>query len=248
MRNIRLDVAYDGTAYSGWQRQADNRSIQGALEDSLEKMLGQAPAVIGSGRTDAGVHARGQVANFRTENVSVPGNKFAYALNSLLPRDIRVMASRVVHDEFHSRFDAYRREYQYYVYVGEFCPPEKRLYCHQVRRAPDLTRLNSYCAYLPGERDFSTFAAAGDQSKSRFRYVYGAGFRPKGEYLVFSIAANAFLWKMIRSLVGTMLAFDRAGTPAEAFGGALSARERGAAGETAPARGLFFERVYFHEQ
>jgi tRNA pseudouridine38-40 synthase len=245
-RNIRLLVAYDGTDFSGWQRQDLRRTAQGTLEDALEKIHKRPVALAGSGRTDAGVHAAGQVANFKTGIDSIPAERFVPALNSLLPRDIRVLEARVAPSDFHARFDAKSRSYRYHLICGRPALPHELRYNLQLWRRPDLELLSAYARIFRGELDCSLFARPGDPSRSRSRYFFNAAFFTQGDSLVFEIQANAFLWKMARSMVGTLLRYEEKGTPPEELRAIIASGDRNLAGPTAPPNGLFLWKVdYF---
>lgn len=249
-RNIALVVSYDGRAFSGWQRQNENsgrgeRTVQEEIERSLSKMHGHSVPVCGSGRTDAGVHAAGQVANFHTDIASIPAERFVPALNSMLPRDVRIISSREVGNDFHARFSALSRTYRFFIHCGKHPLAHELPYVWHLGRWPDVSRLNRMAAYLFGETDCTTFAAAGDQSASKMRYLYGACFYPEGEKLVFEITANAFLWRMVRSITGTLVHLDSIQAPPEEFLGRLRARDRKSAGPTAPGDGLFLWNVRY---
>ncbi|HUX38210.1 MAG TPA: tRNA pseudouridine(38-40) synthase TruA [Rectinemataceae bacterium] len=247
-RNIRLVVAYDGSSYGGWQRQKNAASIQGELETAIGKMHGRALPVFAAGRTDAGVHARGQVANFYTDIRSIPAGRFVPALNKLLPRDIRVMAASEVDFDFHSRFDARLRRYRFFTAVGRTLDPFALRFAHQIARAPELGALNAAASLLIGENDFSTLSSARDPSPSKRRRVLEASFRWERELLVFEIAANAFLLRMVRSIVGSLLHWESEGRVVEATRSALAAGDRKLAGPTAPARGLFFWNAEYYPE
>jgi tRNA pseudouridine38-40 synthase len=244
-RNIRLTAAYDGTDFSGWQRQKHGRSVQGEIERALEILHGHPVSLHGAGRTDAGVHAVAQTANFLTDISAIPPGNFVSALNSSLPADVRIMESAEAGADFHARFSARFRRYRYFLKRGEAAYPHERRYCWPVRSRLDLAALNRMAARLSGETDFSSFSSPKDPSLSRFRYVYDASFYPEGNLIVFDISANAFLWKMVRSLVGTMAWLQARDLAPEAFAEILSARDRSAAGPTAPPEGLFLYRVEY---
>ena len=244
-RNIRLVLGYDGTGFCGWQRQNNGRTVQQVLEDALKAMHKHPVGTSAAGRTDSGVHAVGQVANFRSDIAGIPPEKYAAALNSLLPRDVRVLDSREAPGEFHARFSAKAREYRYYIYPAIPCPPHMARYCRAVKRIPDLRLLDTFAASLIGEHDFATFTAAGDMSSSTVRLIDTASFFMEGPYIVFRVRANAFLMRMVRSVVGTMMDLERNGAGPGAMRDLLEARDRLIAGETAPAWGLFLHEVYY---
>lgn len=245
MRNIRLDIAYDGTNYCGWQIQPNEITVQGVLEDVLSKIHKKKVDVIGSGRTDSGVHADMQVVNFQTDIDSIPAENYRAAINSLLPLDIRVMSSRKVSDDFHSRFNAIRRTYKYYIKLGEVGHPKYRGICYLVRRPLNLKLLNDLARELIGEHDFTTFAASGDQAPTKVRTIFSAVFYPEGEFIVFKICGNAFLQRMVRSLTGTLLDMAWKGESPVELSRILGAKDRSLAGTTAPARGLFLHKVEY---
>jgi len=244
-RSVKLTVAYDGTGFSGWQRQKGDRSVQAEIEKALERMHGHPVALTGSGRTDAGVHARAQAASFVTDIDSIPIPKFVPALNSLIPEDIRVTAAEQAEPGFNARFDARARTYRYFMIPGGRALPDQRLYAWDLRHWPDIGRLNAMAACLRGEIDFSAFCVPRDESLSRFRYLRNAAFFMEGERLVFEISANAFLWRMVRSLTGSLISFDAKGYPVGYFKEVLESKDRRRSGETAPARGLFLWRVEY---
>ncbi|GHV86562.1 tRNA pseudouridine synthase A [Spirochaetia bacterium] len=242
MRNIKILVTYDGTDFHGWQRQTTKgaaiRTVQGEIEAALEKIHKHPAALTGSGRTDAGVHARGQRAHFYTDIKGMPADRFVPALNSLLPPDVRIMAAEEAPETFHARFDARSRTYRYFFITRPMLPTESR-YALWLRRRPDILQLNDYCRFFLGEFDCTVFASPGDKSLSRTRYIYGASFFVEGEKLVFEIRANAFLWKMVRSIAGTLLFYEEQGLDPAAFGGIVTSAKRELAGPTLPPQGLF---------
>ncbi|HOJ98332.1 MAG TPA: tRNA pseudouridine(38-40) synthase TruA [Termitinemataceae bacterium] len=245
-RNIRLLIAYDGTDFSGWQRQGNGRSVQGEIERALEKIHHEPVHLIGSGRTDAGVHAIGQVANFHTSITSIPAERFVMALNALLPQDVRILEAREASPDFHARFDARYRTYRYFFVCGRPALPQELRYAHQLWRVPDIRLLSAYCRVIHGELDCSLFASAGDSSLSRHRYIVGCRFIQEGSYLVFEITANAFLWKMVRSIVGTLLFYEERGLAPEEFERIVLRGNRKEAGPTVPPRGLFLWHIDYY--
>ena len=244
MRNIALTLSYDGTDFSGWQSQHGMRTVQGEIEKALEKIHKEKTVVAGSGRTDAGVHAMAQVAGFHSPIDSIPANNYLMALNSILPKDIRISEVKQVSEDFHPRFSATSRTYRYFFHCGVPLAHEAK-YCWQLNFHPNLSRLNKMADVLLGEKDFATFTAAGDKSNSTFRFVESASFFPKGNKIVFEITANAFLWKMIRSIVGTMMDMEKKGIPPQEFLRILESRDRRNAGETAPPHGLFLYKITY---
>lgn len=247
-RTIRLALAYDGTEFYGWQVQQTGRTVQGVLQASLERMHGHPVRVIGAGRTDSGVHATGQVASFISDLDSVPSHRFREAVNSFLPRDVRILESREAPARFHARRSARQRLYRYYISLAPVLLPHLRNYCYWMRRKPNLRVLNEMASRVVGEHDFSAFSADGDANESRVRVVSVSSFHVESGMLVYTIAANSFLWKMVRTIVGTFLELEEQGAGAAEFADVLQSRDHGRAGGTAPARGLFLERVVYDEQ
>lgn len=251
MTNILLTVSYDGTDFCGWQRQDKAaggfpvRTVQGEMENALEKMFKRKIPLYGSGRTDSGVHAAGQAANFFSPADSIPEENYIRALNGLLPPDIRIMEAKKVPEDFNSRFNATSRSYRYFMHTTHPQARDMR-YVWRLGRRPDLDKLNGMCSFLRGETDCATFAAAGDQSLSTCRYIDDAHFWYEGDVLVFSIEANAFLWKMVRSITGTLIQLEQKNGSPEDFKKILESRDRSKAGMTAPPTGLFLWEVKFN--
>ncbi|MDR0908193.1 MAG: tRNA pseudouridine(38-40) synthase TruA [Spirochaetaceae bacterium] len=274
MRNIALTVAYDGTDYCGWQKQkqtqehsqkgreqhTEQKTIQETIEDALEKMQSKrAPAehihLTGSGRTDSGVHAAGQVANFYSNIESIAAENYRLALNSLLPQDIRIMASEEVPENFHARFSAKMRTYKYFFITGRNAYPTESRFALPLFYEPDITVLNEYCKCFLGEKDFALFTKAGDRSKSTCRFVRACGFHYEegrfGKQLVFEVSANAFLWNMVRSMTGTVLYYEKLHTSISDFesmfkDSADTKRDlRKKAGPTLSPQGLFLWKIEF---
>lgn len=256
MRNILLTISYDGTDFCGWQRQDAgeiknvSRTVQGEIEIALEKLHKQSITLYGSGRTDSGVHALAQAANFFSPIDSIPLDRYPRAINAFLPKDIRIMDAKLVPEDFNARFNATSRVYRYFI-VPEKVTANNTRYTWCVNYEPDLNRLNNYCKCLKGEIDCASFAAAGDESLSTFRYLEGARFFmqksfPDGqELLVFEIEANAFLWKMVRTITGTLINLDKNKAPEDAFRKILESHDRKKAGVTAPSNGLFLYQIKF---
>jgi len=252
LRPIQLKLAYDGTDFSGWQRQKDARSVQEELEKALAIMHGHAVDVTGAGRTDAGVHALGQVAGFYTDIASIPADRFVLALNALLPKDLRVMSSCEANADFHARFDASMRTYRYFVTCAHTPSPIALRYSWFWPHRPDISMLNAMASSFLGEHDFSAFASIKDGSVSRFRYVEASSFWFESDLLVYQISANAFLWKMVRSLVGTMMRVSSEAKTEKEAGSTmleiLNSQKRALAGPTAPPQGLFLWNVEYGER
>jgi tRNA pseudouridine38-40 synthase len=246
-RNIRLLLEYDGSRYHGWQRQLDAATIQGVLEDAVARLTQARVAVIGSGRTDAGVHARGQVANFRTES-AIPLRAFHQGLNSLLPKDIAVLEAIEAPPEFHARKSARAKTYEYRILNRPDRSPLYRNYAWWLARRLDLAAMAGAAAALPGEHDFTAFRASGSDNINPVRRVLAAAWQDEpGGWLTFTITATGFLRGMVRSLVGTMAEVGQGKAPPAKLAELLTSRARHLAGPTAPPQGLYLVEVVYGE-
>jgi len=247
MRNIRLLLEYDGTRYHGWQRQADAATIQQTIEEALERLTGQKVVLIGSGRTDAGVHALGQVASFRLGS-AIPLKAFHDGLNSLLPKDIAVLSATEVPQEFHARKSARAKTYEYRILNRPNRSPLHHHYAWWIAAPLDLTTLAAAAACLPGEHDFTAFRASGSDNKNPVRRVLVAAWQEKpGGWLSFTITATGFLRGMVRSLVGTMVEAGRGKARPEKLAELLAGGARHDAGPTAPPQGLYLVEVFYEK-
>jgi tRNA pseudouridine38-40 synthase len=247
-RNIRLLLEYDGTRYHGWQRQPEAASIQAVLEEALARLTQARVSIIGSGRTDAGVHARGQVANFRTES-AIPLKAFHKGLNSLLPRDIAVLAAAEAPPEFHARKSARGKTYEYRILNRQTRSPLHHNYAWWLAPRLDLGAMSAAAAVLPGEHDFTAFRASGSDNLNPVRRVLAAGWREgSGGWLVFTITATGFLRGMVRSLVGTMVEMGRGKATPAILEELLMSGARHLAGPTAPPQGLYLVEVVYEDE
>ena len=244
-KNFKLTIEYDGTDFHGWQRQKSDRSIQGEIEAALQEMTGEKINLIGSGRTDAGVHALGQVANF-TCSTRLDSDAFQNGLNSLLPDSIVIRDCKMVNADFHARFDARRKRYHYRILNRRLPTAIKRQYCWHVRRPLDLESMDRAASKLVGTHDFSTFEGAGSPRSDSVRQVFNAAFfKETADEIVFKIEANGFLRFMVRSIVGTLKDVGTGKLNPEEFQAILESRDRSQAGVTAPPQGLFLVRVVY---
>ena len=252
-RRFRLDLAYDGTDFEGWQNQvrpgdrSDGRTVQAEVERALAVLLKAPVGVVGAGRTDAGVHARCQSAHFDAVT-RMEGPHFVRGLNSLLPPDVRAVGCREVGPDFHARFSALARVYHYHIVVAASALPWEARYVHRTHELAPLSTLNAMAAVLYGELDFTSFSHAKDPNRSKNRFIYHCSFFPRGDRIVFQIVGNAFLWRMVRSLVGTILDLGHRGLGAPEFASILRSRDRKQAGPTAPGQGLYLEKVIYDER
>ena len=242
MRNIKLLVEYDGTNYAGWQRQENGRSIQGEIEGVLAGVLQEKVNVIGAGRTDAGVHAHGQVANFRTES-SFPTDKIIAALNGLLPEDIVIHSASEVSVDFHARFSAKARRYSYYITAQPTAL--RRLYSWNLRYKLDLQLMNTVAAKIIGRHDFQSFCKTGADVDHHFCTIHESAWTVTDSWYQYTIQADRFLHGMVRALVGTMVDIGRGHTDINEFYLILEAKNRTEAGMAAPAKGLVLEEVMY---
>lgn len=242
MRNIRLRLEYDGTAYVGWQRQMNGRSVQGEIEGVLVRVLQEAVSVIGAGRTDAGVHARGQVGNFRTAS-HLTTNEIHRALNGLLPDDIIVHEAQDVPLEFHARYSAKARRYSYLISRGPTAL--LRHQCWVLKYRLDVAKMQTCAEWILGEHDFASFCRTQADVDHHSCTVGESKWVEEGTYLRYEITANRFLHGMVRALVGTMVDVGRGHRSMEEFMNILSLRDRRAAGMAAPALGLVLEKVIY---
>ncbi len=255
-RNLKLLLAYDGTAYAGWQRQKAAPTVQGVLEEKLEAMTGHAVTLHGAGRTDAGVHALGMVANFHTE-ATIPVDGLRRGMNSMLADDIRVLAVEEVGPDFHARFSATGKAYCYRLTFEATVLPTERLYMARFPGPGDFDRMAACLPYLIGEHDFSSFEATGSRDpeqaggRGAVRRIEVATLRQdrengaRGQLL---IAGNGFLRHMVRNIVGTLVEVGQGRRTPEEFGQLLAARDRTQAGPTAPPHGLVLQEVFYGEQ
>lgn len=244
-RNLKLIIEYDGSRYHGWQRQKENRSIQGEIEKALKTITASRVTLIGSGRTDAGVHARGQVANFKCDTRLEP-ETLVNALNSLLEEDIVIQACKPVGTTFHARYDAKSKVYHYRILNRPLPAAIGRQYSWFIRKPLNQEAMRAAIAHLIGRHDFKTFAGSGSARQQMIRRIYSAGLTEQDDgLLVFEIEADGFLRYMVRSIVGTMVDVGLGKiTPAD-FKNILDSRDRSQAGVTAPARGLILIKVNY---
>ena len=243
MRNYRLLVAYDGTEFHGWQRQPGCRTVQGVLEGALAVVLEVEEVTLqGAGRTDAGVHARGQVASLRAET-PIPGAALKHALARRLPRDVRVLTSVAAEDGFDARRSALARRYSYRLLRAE--DPLEGRFAWRPRRWPELAALEAATCVIEGRQDFSSFRSTGSSESNPVCDITRARWVTWEGGLRFEIVADHFLYHMVRSIVGTVLEVGATADPTGRMRAVIEARDRSAAGPTAPAQGLCLEEVVY---
>lgn len=246
MKRIKLTVAYDGTAYCGWQVQKNGPSIEGELNRCLSELFGESIEVTGGSRTDSGVHALCNVAVFDTKT-QMPADKISYALNQRLPEDIRIQKSEEVEPDFHPRRCVSIKTYEYRIYVGKFPLPTKRLYSHFMYHELNVLAMQEAGAYLVGEHDFKSFCAAGSQAESTVRTIYMLEVKEEGAEIVIRVSGNGFLYNMVRIIAGTLIEVGQNRCEPEHMRNILEAKDRSAAGPTAPAHGLTLARYEYPE-
>jgi tRNA pseudouridine38-40 synthase len=245
VRNIKLTIEYDGGIYHGWQIQPGLRTIQGVVLEQIAQITQQKANLIGAGRTDAGVHALGQVASFKTES-TIDLLALQRGLNSLLPSDIVVKAVEEVGEEFHARFSARSKVYQYRILNQPYPSAIWRDYAWFIPHELDLPSMQRCGKLLIGSHDFSSFRASGDESRHSIREVISLEIeRRQGNFVVLTIEANAFLRGMVRSIVGTLVEVGRGKTSIAEFQEIFEAQDRRRGGITAPAHGLFLVEVKY---
>jgi tRNA pseudouridine38-40 synthase len=245
MKNFKLIVEYDGSAYHGWQRQKNNPTIQGEIENVIRIMTGENVTLIGSGRTDAGVHALGQVANFICDTRLSP-EAFLHGMNSLLKKDIVIRNCSYAEDRFHARYDAKGKIYQYRILNRIFGAAIGRQYEWFIHRKLDIPAVRSAASSLIGTHDFKAFEGSGSPRKTSIRTVIRAElFEQPNERILFEIEADGFLKCMVRNIVGTLVYIGLGKIAPETIKEILVSKNRMLAGPTAPPHGLFLKKVLY---
>lgn len=245
MKNYRITVAYDGTRYKGWQGQnSTDQTIQGKIEAVLARLYGHAVEITGSGRTDAGVHARGQVANFKAEDL-YPVEEIQQYLNWYLPEDIAVTEVAEVDVRFHSRYAAKAKTYRYRIHRGPVPDVFNRKYEYHYEKPLDVERMKQAAAYLTGTHDFTSFCGNKKMKKSAVRTIYAITFTEEGDDLFLDFRGTGFLQNMIRILTGTLIEVGDGRRKPEEIPDMLAQKNRECAGYTAPAQGLMLMNVEY---
>ena len=244
MNNIKLTIEYDGTNYYGWQRQKDKISIQEAIEQAIASITKENSEVIGSSRTDAGVHAKGFVANFKT-NSSVPPNRFREALNTKLPDDIVIIKSEAVNDEFHARYNAKGKTYEYNLLNTEAPSALLRNYSYHPKYDLNVEAMKEAAKYFIGTHDFIAFRSQGSSVKGTVRTIFDLKVEEKDEIIKISVTGDGFLYNMVRIIVWTLIEVGRGKTKPEDIKEIILKKDRKLAGFCVPAKGLFLKEVYY---
>ncbi|MBU4140653.1 MAG: tRNA pseudouridine(38-40) synthase TruA [Candidatus Omnitrophica bacterium] len=261
MRNIKLTIEYEGTDYSGWQVQeiakkkqvkrqsarapkCRKRTIQGTIEKALQRLLQEKVRVIGSGRTDAGVHARGQAANFKTRS-GLDCRNIQKGLNSILPADIRIRQAEDAQPDFHARFSAQSKLYRYAIINHSFVPPHLRRFCHLVKCPLDVEKMRRAARCLLGEHNFRSFQAVDKKERRSVRKILGLDIRRDKNLIHLDIKADGFLYRMVRNIIGSLIEVGRGKLKPQRIREILRAKDRSCAGPCAPAKGLCLMEVKY---
>lgn len=244
MRNILLTISFDGTAYHGWQVQENAATVQQTLQDALQQICSRRDNVVGCSRTDAGVHANMYCCNIRTEH-SIACDKLVTALNAVLPRDIAALDCKEVDFDFHARYDCSSKEYIYRIWNSPNKNPFLYNYALHYKYPLDEKFLDSQAKQFIGTHDFSSFCAAGSSVEDTVRTVVNASVERNGDEVIFRVEANGFLYNMVRIMTGTLIDISRGRIPENSVPQIIEAKNRFAAGYTAPARGLYLNKIHY---
>jgi tRNA pseudouridine38-40 synthase len=247
MRNIKLTIEYDGKDFNGWQKQPNKLNIQGTIEKAIESITGEQIDLMASGRTDAGVHAFGQVANFKTES-NIPIEKMAIAINSKLKKSIIIKKAEEVEERFHSRLSCKQKTYRYVINNSEYGSAIYRnLECH-IPYKLDVDKMKEAAKYFEGEHDFKAFKASGTSSKSSVRKIYKAIVYNENEKIYIELTGNGFLYNMVRIIAGTLVDVGVGKINPEDIPNIIKEQKRENAGKTLPPQGLFLLEVKYDEK
>ena len=244
MKNIKLIIEYDGTNYYGWQKQNDKVTIQGTLEEAVRNLTKEENEVIGCSRTDSGVHARGFVASFKTES-TVPPHKFREAINYRLPDDIVVLSSEEVSEDFHPRYLAKGKTYEYTIYNNLVPTALNRTFSYHYKYPLDIEAMKDACQFFKGTHDFKAFRSEGSSVKTTVRTIYDLNIKIEGDFIKISVSGDGFLYNMVRIIVGTLINVGRGKTDATSILEIINKKDRSLAGDCVPPYGLFLKEVYY---
>lgn len=245
MQTYVLIVQYDGTDYAGFQVQPGQRTIQGELEAALSRLGPNFIRIAGVGRTDAGVHSEGQTVSFRDDRLTVPVERLPYALNALLPKDIRVIGSRLEAESFHARYSALAKTYRYQIYEDEFPNVFLQRYAYWSREPLNWEAIAKCSKLFIGEHDFAAFASSGSSVKTTVRTMHQVTVDASGPVKTIRFTADGFLYKMVRNIVGTMVEVGRGSLSQDDVHCILASRDRRLAGAAIAPQGLFLESVNY---
>ena len=244
MRNIKLVIEYDGSGFNGWQKQPNKLNIQGEIESVIENITKEKIELIASGRTDAGVHAIGQVANFKT-NSNIPIEKIPIAINSQVKNSIRIKSAEEVDERFHSRYNCKRKTYRYIIDNSKYGSSIFRNMTYHMPIKLNISEMQRAVKYFEGEHDFKAFKSSGTSSKSSVRTIYEAKVIKKNEYIILELTGNGFLYNMVRIIAGTLVDVGLEKLRAKDIPIILEKKDRQKAGKTLPPQGLFLVKVEY---
>ena len=242
--NVLLTISYDGTDFCGYQIQKKGRTVESELKSAIKTLTGEDVKMVASGRTDSGVHAKGQVVNFWT-NSQIPPEKYAPALNAILASDVRVLKSKKVNDSFNARYSAKKKTYKYFCYLEKIDNPLKSRYSVLLKNEVDIEKIKKACKVIEGTHDFKGFCSTGSSIKTTVRTVYEIAVTKKGKDIVFSVTGNGFLYNMVRIIVGTLILVGEGKIEVGDIEKALLTGDRTLVGKTMPAHGLRLEKVVY---
>ena len=245
MRNIKLTIEYDGKDFNGWQKQPNKLNIQGNIEKVISEITKEEIELIGSGRTDAGVHAIGQVANFKT-NSNIPIKKFAIAINSRLKKSIIIKKAEEVPERFHSRYNCKKKTYRYIINNSDMGSAIYRNLEYNIKMPLNLENMKKASKYFEGEHDFSAFKASGTSSKSSVRTIYSADVKKENERIIIELTGNGFLYNMVRIISGTLVEVGLGKIRPEEIEDIIDSKNRQMAGKTLPPYGLYLLEVNYN--
>lgn len=246
MKNIKLTIEFDGTDFNGWQTQPGGRTVQDVLTAALSQLTGEAVKVTGSSRTDAGVHAFGMSVNFHTES-AIPPERFAYALNTILPDDVTVVGSEEVGPDFHSRFHATGKKYRYLILNSLYPSSLLRHRAYHIQRHLSLDAMVEAAKHIKGTHDFKAFCASGGSSKTTIRTITDIRLTKNEDLITLEVVGDGFLYNMVRIIAGTLIDAGSGRIAPESVADILLMGDRRKAGRTAPAHGLYLVEVYYEK-
>lgn len=244
LKNIKLTIEYDGTNYHGWQVQPNAITVQQIVKEAIEKLTKEDINLIGASRTDEGVHAYGQVANFFTNSTILP-EKFSYAINSFLPEDIVIVKSELVDEDFHSRYDTKGKKYRYIIYNREMKSALLNNRAYHVRKKIDVNIMKEAAKFLVGKHDFSSFKSSGGSAKTSVRTIHDIVIEEKDDMITIEVSGDGFLYNMVRIIAGTLVEFGVEKRNPSDMLDILESKDRRKAGKTAPSQGLYLVEIYY---
>lgn len=244
MKNVKLTIEYDGTNYHGWQVQSNAKTVQGTVERAIHGLTGEEITITGSSRTDQGVHAYGQVANFLTHS-NIPQDRFSYALNRMLPEDIVIKKSEEVSLDFHARYCSKGKKYRYLIYNSSFPSAIFRNRSYHVSHHLDMEEMEKSISFFKGTHDFSAFRSTGSSVKTSVRTIFDVNLTRAEDNIWFEVSGDGFLYNMVRIMVGTIVDVGMGRIKSKDIPRIIESLERKKAGRTAPPQGLYLVEVYY---